>query len=227
MIPQKLLAIAAVVSLAACGSAKQSTSAETGTKDAGSTQSVPGFKYSLADGPGICIAKVKEKLGGSTQISEIDAHFGKGTDIDPDFSEPKGALQICTASYQDPSDPKKLVRIRMNAATGEFGEPEPIEVTVMGDPDTFKLSDHLMPLGNVDPSSIAPYYAAKSATLSKRFSKYTIGMVRLMPPDEFHDKFAFRIDVDGRLASNDIKSDGFVTFSLDGKQTFTDALTKS
>jgi hypothetical protein len=50
---------------------------------------------------------------------------------------------------------------------------------------------------------------AQKERLSGVYSKYTWTAVRLSSPDGFSDKHTLRLDVAGRLATNDIKENGY------------------
>lgn len=140
-------AFALAFTLFACGSG-EATAPGTAT---GGTGAASDARLNLAQGPDVCFRKV----------ADTGSMFSLGSDMDSAAMGPRGQLTICTINYQDPANPRQLLRKTLDVATGVFGAPQPVEIMVMG--------------GN---------------------------------PADF--------DLEGRLASNDVKSSGFATISPDG-----------
>lgn len=160
----------------------------------------------LADGPDVCFRQLAAHLGADTMVSEITSRFS-----------PEGELQLCTADYQSPDDPRKLVGVRLDPATGTFSEPHPIELTVSGNAADFRLDDYLIPLSRVDAAALAGVMEAQKAELDGVLSSHAWTGVRLMPPGAFSDQHTLRLDMDGRIAANDIQHNGYASVSVDGK----------
>lgn len=209
------LALAAALSLAlaACGggddapeppaeSAPGSGAATTTAAPAPAAQaSVP----TLADGPDVCFRRIAGHLGADAKVSEITSRF-----------TPEGALEACTVDYQSPEDPRKLVGVRMDPATGTFSEPHPIELTVSGNAADFRLDDYVIPLSQVDAAALSGVMEAQKAELDGVLSSHAWTGVRLMPPGAFSDQHTLRLDMDGRIAANDIAHNGYASVSVDG-----------
>src|SRR5687767_13293981 len=83
----------------------------------------------LASGPDVCFREIAKKFGSDVKVSEITSFFSAGEAIDGRSSEPRGQMTSCSVSYQDPSDPRKLLTTSFNTRTGTFGEPSPVEIT--------------------------------------------------------------------------------------------------
>ncbi|RIV77947.1 hypothetical protein [Pelagerythrobacter aerophilus] len=179
----------------------------------------------LADGPDVCFKAITKHLGADTKVSEITSFFSTGSEIDSSDSRPQGQMTICTVEYQSPDDPRKLVSTRLDLASGEFSPPQPIEITVMGNAAEFNLEDYLVPLSQINASGLASVMEAQKSKLGDVYSRYAWLGVRLSAPDAFNDKHTLRLDVEGRLASNDIKESGYASVSLDGRTITADHLT--
>ena len=220
--------IACAVPLAACGGGKDDGAANTVT--AARTPPVfkapkiamPGVetprKFSLADGPDVCFRAVGKKLGADAKLSELTSFFSAGKEIDPSSMAPQGAMTTCTVQYQNPQDPRKLLELTMDAETGDFGQPRPVEITVMGgDASKFNLQDHLIPLSQLNVAGLKAVMDGQKASMDAIYSKHAWSGVRLESPDAFNGKHTLRLDLDGRLASNDIKGGGYASVATDGK----------
>ncbi len=173
----------------------------------------------LSQGPDVCFKAIVKHLGADTKVSEMTSFFSAGPDIESDASsEPEGTLTTCKVDYQNPSDPRKLVSTSMDMDTGTFSEPQPMEITVMGDAASFRLEDHLIPLSQIDAAALTGVMEAEKSKLSGVYSKYVWSGVRLMGPGAFSDVHTLRLDIEGRLAANDIKNSGYASVSMDGKK---------
>ncbi len=173
----------------------------------------------FADGPDVCFKAAAEKLGADAKVAEIASFFSEGPDVDPSEDEPKGQLQTCTVDYQDPEDPRKLLSMRMDSSTGEFQEPQQVEISVSGNAAEFNLDDYLVKLSDVNTSGLAAKLEEQKAKLDEVYSTHAWTGVRLTEPGAFSDVHLIRVDVAGRIEANDIKGDGYAEFSIDGTKT--------
>ena len=214
--PKIPLVAALVLSLAACGGREDTDvaadTAAPGTDPAqaastGADEAVPAFATpTLADGPDVCFRAIADHLGADVKVSEINSRF----DAD-------GKLEICTVDYQNPADARKLVGVRMDTGTGTFSEPHDIELTVTGNAADFRLEDYLIPLSQVDAAALTGVQDSLKAELDGIYGSYFWNGVRLMPPGAFSDEHTLRLDLEGRIAANDIKNSGYASVSVDGK----------
>ena len=179
-------------------------------------RSVPAL--TLASGPDVCFREVAKKFGPDIKVSEITSFFSAGEAIAGRSSEPRGQMTTCTVSFQNPSDPRKLLSASFNTRTGTFGEPNPVEITVMGNAANFRLEDHVIPLSRVNAAALTGVMDAQAKRLESVFGDYAWSGVRLSGPDAFSRTHTLRLDLDGRLAANDIKESGYASVSLDGKR---------
>lgn len=235
MIPKSqsgMLCMAVVLSLgvSACSGSEDASNAavDAAQADPAETSSENGALAeapTLADGPDVCFKAITKHLGADTKVSEITSFFSTGSEIDSSDSRPQGQMTICTVEYQSPDDPRKLVSTRLDLASGEFSPPQPIEITVMGNAAEFNLEDYLVPLSQINASGLASVMEAQKSKLGDVYSRYAWSGVRLSAPDAFNDKHTLRLDVEGRLASNDIKESGYASVSLDGRTITADHLT--
>lgn len=218
--------------LSACGSGND----ETGdTPDTATKSPQPGSSAArqdgevaaptLAEGPDVCFRAIAKHLGADTKVSEIDSFFSVGNAIDSSDTKPEGEMTTCAVKYQSPDDPRKLVSTRLDIRSGEFGPPSPIEISVTGgNAAEFNLEDYLIPLSKVDAAALTSIMEAQKTKLSGVYSRYAWSGIRLSPPGPFSDTHTLRLDVTGRLASNDIKENGYASVSTDGKKITTDHL---
>ncbi len=209
------LAAAVVLALAACGGKQDAdatvdgaaTDAAAAPAVAADADAAPAFATpTLADGPDVCFRAIAEHLGADAKVSEISSRF----DAD-------GKLESCTVDYQNPDDARKLVGVRMDTATGTFSEPHDIELTVTGNAADFRLEDYLIPLSQVDAAALTGTQESLKAELDGVYGSYAWTGVRLMPPGAFSDTHTLRLDLEGRIAANDIKNGGYASVSVDGK----------
>lgn len=229
------LAIALPFGLTACGGsdaeADGSTGADPTVPDTAAASddadAVPA--PTLADGPGVCFAAVSDHLGADTEVSEVDTDFSAGAEIDPDVVNPEdtapaGELTYCSAKYRDPEDPNQLLEVTLDLATGEFGEPTPLEITVTGDASEFDLADYVIPLSEIDLEPLAGLMEQRTAELDGIYGQYEWTDVDLSAPDAFSADHRLRLGVTGRLAANDILEHGFVEVSVDGGSVVSESL---
>jgi len=178
----------------------------------------------LASGPDVCFREIAKKFGSEVKVSEITSFFSAGEAI-AGRSEPRGQMTSCTVSFQDPSDPRKLLTARFDTRTGTFGEPSPVEITVMGgNAANFRLADYVIPLGRVNAAALTGVMNAQEKRLKTVYGEYAWSGVRLAGPSAFSRTHTLRLDLDGRLAANDIKESGYASVSLDGKRITADHL---
>ena len=172
----------------------------------------------LASGPDVCFREIAKTFGPDIKVSEITSFFSAGEAIDGRSSEPRGQMTSCTVQFQNPSDPRKLLAATFNTRTGTFGQPNPVEITVMGDASSFRLDDHVIPLSRVNAAALTGVMSAQEPRLKSVYGDYAWSGVRLSGPDAFSRTHTLRLDLDGRLAANDIKDGGYASVSLDGKR---------
>lgn len=223
-----LASAAIVLALAACGGDKSASNAQeadaenaadssVGANDSAVSTPAKGGALNLSSGPDVCFAAVTKHLGADTKVMEVASFFSAGKDIDSSAKQPQGELKLCTVDYQDPANPKKLIGTRLDVATGKFSEPHEIELSVSGDAADFVLEDYLIPLSQVDAAALSAQFDAQKAAIEGVYSKFAWTGVRLLPPGPFSDVPTLRIEFEGRLASNDIKKNGWASVSVDGK----------
>jgi hypothetical protein len=213
-IPLFHLGLAASLSLAlsACGDKSPGADAQApGTAGAppataAPEAAAPARAPSLADGPDVCFRAIAAHLGPDVPVSEINSRF----DAD-------GTMSVCTVDYQNPDDARKLVGTRWNQHTGQFSEPHDIEISVSGNAADFRLDDYLVPLSQVDAAALAGVQESLKAQLEGVYGSYAWTGVRLSPPDAFSDVHTLRLDLEGRIAANDIKHNGYASVSVDGR----------
>ena len=173
----------------------------------------------LASGPDVCFREIARKFGPDVKVAEITSFFSPGEAISGRSSEPRGQMTSCTVSFQNPSDPRKLLTASFNTRTGTFGEPSPVEITVMGgNAASFRLEDYVIPLSRVNAAALTGVMEAQAKRLKTVYGEYAWTGVRLSGPDAFSRTHTLRLDLDGRLAANDIKDSGYASVSLDGKR---------
>ena len=209
-----LLGTAVALALSACGNnadtpAATAADAATDATSAPAVAAPPAQAQALtfADGPDVCFRAVADALDPATPVSEITSAF-----------DDEGRLEVCTVDYQNPADERKLVGQRLDPATGTFGEPYDIELSVSGDAASFRLADYLVPLSQVDAAALAETIEGLKPSLEPVYSSYRWTRVRLESPGPFSEVHTLRLDLDGRLAANDVKNSGYASVSLDGRQ---------
>ncbi|WP_129586150.1 hypothetical protein [Sphingomonas montana] len=220
----KLCLLATVMlGLSACGKGNDATPsatdvAATQAGTAGTAAAPEVAAHNISQGPDVCFRAIAKHLGPETKVSEINSFFSSGKDIDSSDDEPQGQLTVCSVQYLNPADPRKLLGTSMNVRTGEFAPPSPVDITVSGgDASAFKLADYIIPMAQVNAAGLAPFMEAQKGPMSKIYSRSSWSGVRLMSPGVFSNVHVLRLDIDGRLASNDIKETGYAEFATDGK----------
>jgi hypothetical protein len=218
--------------LTACGGKSENSDAPSAMQQGSSAAKIaPGETApkvaapTLAEGPDVCFRAIAKHLGDKTKVSEITSFFSSGSEIDPSDTEPQGQMTTCSVQYQNPADPRKLLGTRLDIATGKFDPPAPVEISVMGgNAAEFKLDDYLIPLSQINAAALTSIMDSQKARLSGVYGKYAWTGVRLSSPDGFNNKHTLRLDVSGRLASNDIKGGGYASITTDGKKITTNFL---
>jgi len=221
------------IALSACsgsdntsGDSSDATAKTSRAADATKAEGATVAASTLADGPDVCFRAIAKHLGADTKVSEITSFFSVGSEIDSNNTKPAGEMTNCTVKYQSPDDPRKLVSTGLDIRSGKFDAPKPIEIRVTGgNAAEFKLDDYLIPLSKINAAALASVMEAQKARLNGVYSRYAWSGVRLSPPDPFSDTHTLRLDVEGRLASNDIKENGYASVSTDGKKITSDHLT--
>ena len=174
----------------------------------------------------MCFRAVARRLGATTKVSEITSFFSVGREIDATSTRSRGEMTTCTVTYQNPADPRKLLTTSLDTAGGAFAPPRPVEITVMGgDEAKFRLDDYLIPLSRVDAAALAATMKAQEPGLGRAYGRYAWSGIRLSAPDAFSATHTLRLDVTGRLATNDIKKDGYASVTTDGRTIKTNYLT--
>ncbi len=212
---------ALALGLSACGGSDKAAEGSPEKSDApAKTAAAPAAAPSalnLAAGPDVCFKAIAKHLGADAKVAEITSFFAEGADIEGGSSnEPVGTMTTCKVDYQSPDDPRKLVSVSMDTKTGVFSEPQQMEITVMGDAASFRLEDHLIPLSKINAAGLTAVMEAEKAKLSGIYSKYVWSGVRLEGPGAFSEVHTLRLDLNGRLAANDIKNGGYASVSIDG-----------
>ncbi len=230
------------IALTSCGESGESgsgTSHSTSNEEAGSNMSpasqqaggsapigaAPANALTLADGPDVCFREIEKKFGRDLKVSEINSYFSAGQEIDSMSRGPRGVMRACSVKFQNPQDPRKLMSAIYDTNTRSFGQPTPMEITVFGgNAANFRLDDYVIPLSRIDTTALKGLMDAQEPRLKKVYGDYAWSGVRLSSPGAFSKDHLLRIDVDGRLAANDIKESGYATVSLDGKRIVRDDL---
>ncbi|MDR0184096.1 hypothetical protein [Lysobacter arvi] len=196
-------------------------------EEAAAEEEVERYAYSVdKDGIDICFRKIREKLGPDARVNEIQSYFSAGTQVDPDADEPKGTLTTCAVDYQNPDDARKLLSVRMDVHSGEFGKPRPVELHVTGNKQSFKLDDYVIALGKIDTAPLQAFMDSQKSALDKVYSVYAWDDIRLQAPGTFSDKHRLRVRLTGRFKSNDLENTGDATLAIDGKTVVDNDLTK-
>jgi hypothetical protein len=181
--------------------------------------SVPALTLA-GDGPDACFREIAKAFGPDIRVAEITSFFSAGEAISGSASAaPRGQMTSCSVSFQDPKDPRKLLSARFDTRTGRFGEPSPVEITVMGgNAADFRLADHVVPLTRVNAAALTGVMEAQDRKLKSVYGDYAWSGVRLEAPDAFSRVHTLRLDLDGRIAANDIRKGGYASVSIDGRR---------
>lgn len=202
-----LCGAAVVLAVSACGdktpaSVQEAAGALTGGKS-----------LAFDDGADVCFREVSALLPAETKVQEISSYFGED-----------GKLQVCTVDYQDPQDPRKLVGQRFDAHSGKFSEPYQIELSVSGNAADFRLEDYLVPLSQVDTSGLGATVEGLKPSLDEVYGSYRWVSVNLESPGPFNEVHTLRLNLEGRLAANDVRNTGSAWLALGGNEVVRNAL---
>jgi len=231
---QNLLAIALVALLGACSagdkapsSTEDVTDSDTDTESDREADVAERYAFSVEkDGIDVCFREVRKALGDSGRVSEINSYFSAGAEVDPDDEQPKGTLTTCTVDYQSPDDKRKLLRMSMDAKTGQFGKPAKVELQVMGDTASFNLDDYVVEMKKIDTAPLQAFMDSQKPALDKVYSAYSWDDIRLDSPGSFSNAHRLAVRLTGRFKSNDLENTGDALLSIDGKTVIDNDLTK-
>jgi len=162
-------------------------------------------KYSLNDGVLVCLRQVKARLGDDAKVAEVSSYFHKPEKLEDrgmDQAKP-GALRSCRVDYQDPANPNKMLRQDMQVKTGEFSDPKPLEISVIGDKAKFNLSDHVVPIKMWNLDAVDKLISAQSPAAEKVFSVYQLDSANLRM-NTIKGHFEVTVGFAGRLKGNDL-----------------------
>jgi hypothetical protein len=214
---------ALALGLSACGGGDKATEGSpekaAAPSKAAAASAAAASALNLAAGPDVCFKAIAKHLGADAKVAEITSFFSAGADLEGGSSdEAEGTMTTCKVDYQSPEDPRKLVSTSMDTKTGVFSEPQQMEITVMGDAASFRLEDHLIPLSQINAARLTGIMESEKAKLAGVYSRHVWSGVRLMGPGAFSEVHTLRLDLEGRLAANDIKNGGYASVSVDGKK---------
>lgn len=225
------IGMAVLISMAGCGNdnAKREEMSKKALADFAARQaSADVRKYSYSDGADICFRKVKEKLGDLAMVNTISSGFdAKSND---GKQRPTPVLDLCTVQYQDPQNPKKLLKMAMDTHTGEFAAPRPMQLTIIGgDPEKFKLETVLIPLKSVNASTVPEILEKNNALLDAKLSERFFKYLDLRAPGilEVERTHTLTLTISGKYKSNDEKASIAIITSPDGKKILRNDLRKT
>ena len=221
-------AVCAAVLLTACGkvSNKIAKEAQNATDSASSkmeqTLKVDGYKYTLADGPKGCLDAYKEKIGSDFKLLKFNTFYVLPESIDSSIVKSykdanPGDMKTCDITIQDPADEKKAVAYRMDTKTGEIQGPNPVELRVSGDAESFRLSDHVYPVASIEYAAINQNIDSLKPKIEEKYSGYQVSGIR-MDGNLSTGEPQILVHIDGKLKANDIAKNILVTLSPDGKK---------
>ena len=208
--------------LSGCGKVANSVGKEIEKKTStvASAVTAESYKFTLNDGPAACLNAYKEKIGQDFKILDFSTYYVLPETIDQrDSSNYKGAkggeMKTCDIKIQDPADEKKAVGYRTDMKTGEIKGPIPVEISVTGNAEAFRLSDSVYPVGNIDYAAIQKNIDALKPKLDAKYSVYQVSGIR-MDSDFSTGKPKLLVHLDGKLKANDVKKNELITLSPDG-----------
>lgn len=224
-----LIAATALALLAGCGN-KNSDSPPAGAPAAAAAPTGPElpeskaetYAASLNDGIFWCFDKARAKLGDAMKFQEIVSYYEKPDTLNKGptvrignrAEVPAGSLTTCHVDYQDPQNKLKMLRLDMNVHSGEWNAPEALEINVIGNADSFKLEDHLVPASIFKPEALQKQFDALKPRLEARFSVYQNDAVRFEAQGP--QKAVMNVNFYGRLKTNDLISNVSVGVPADG-----------
>lgn len=215
--PHKFLGLLGAASLAltlpACGDAGGMMEAALG-----------GGTMNISEGPDICFKTAFEKIGSDAKIFDATAMFSPGEAIDASAMGEAGSVVTCQVSYQNPDDPRKLLAIQYaGAGAGIWQEEIPTELDVDGPAEDFTLDDVLIAQGDINAAAAVAQLENAVAELDAELSSYAITMLRVQR-SRTNGEPSIYVQMQGRLASNDLQQDGYIETSLDGSEVYLNQL---
>jgi len=192
---------------------------------AGVANSVSGastYKWTLADGPAACLGAYQKKIGQDFNILDFSTYYVKPETIDAsdarNYKGTKGGeMKTCDLKIQDPADPKKAVGYRMDMKTGEISGPMPVEITVSGNAEAFKLSEVVYPVKDIDYAAIQKNIDSIKPKLDEKYGVYQVTGIR-MDSDLRTGKPHLLVHIDGKLKANDVAKNVLLQLTPDGKK---------
>jgi hypothetical protein len=185
------------------------------------------YKFSYADGVDICFKKVKEKLGETAMVNSIGSIFKVKKTDGGQKSNP--FLYVCTVKYQDPKNPKQLLSLSMDTNTGEFKEPRPLELNIIGgDAEKFKLESILIPLKDVNTSTVQAKIDQNMSKLDARYTDYSVYFLDLADRGVLNTEqsHTLSLNIAGKFKTNGTKASIGIKLSTDGQQVISNDLDK-
>ncbi|GHA79269.1 hypothetical protein GCM10009007_20400 [Formosimonas limnophila] len=128
-----------------------------------------------------------------------------------------GEMKTCDLKIQDPANDKKAVGYRMDMKTGKIEGPIPVEISVSGDAESFKLSDVVYPVSGIDYAAIQKNIDTLKPKMDEKYSVYQVSGIR-MDSNLSTGKPQILVHIDGKLKANDVSKNILLTLSPDGKK---------
>lgn len=225
-----MLGIVLLLGLAGCDNGAQKAETDATMKkaiaDAQAKQAaLDTYKFSYSDGVDICFKKIRETLGETTMVNKINSLFKFKDTESGQQSNPY--LYVCNVQYQDPKNPKQLLSQNMDTNTGEFKEPRPLELNVIGgDAEKFKLESILILLKSVNTSTVQAKIDQNKPKLDAKLDDYAVYYLDLddggiLGSDQGH---TLSLNISGKFKTNGTKASISIKLSPDGKKVLSNNL---